>query len=243
MTASQAPPFRFTWAAIEAEYRALLEAGYEVITCADYVRRKQGGLAPLTLVNRIDIDVSMKRADRLCQILNALGIKATFFVRLHGNEYNPFSFENYRILRFIVQSGHEVGYHSEIVDQSEIWDEDAADCLRRDIDVLNRMLGIRIAGVASHGGMTGFNNLDFWKDREPAEFDLLYEGYDKLPAYNLFQEAFYISDSEWTRWKCYDRGTLVANDRRSPSEHARDRHPLLHLLIHPDTYFDRHPYE
>jgi hypothetical protein len=240
-----APParFRFTWAAIEAEYRALLAAGYEVITCAEYARRKPRGQAPLTLVNRVDIDVSVKRAERLCRIFNELGIKATFFVRLHGNEYNPFSFENYRILKFIVQSGHEVGYHSEIVDQAEIWNEDPADCLRRDIDVLNRMLDIRMDGVASHGGMTGSNNLDFWKDRMPAEFGLLYEGYDKLPTYNLFQEAFYVSDSEWTRWKCYDKGKLRIDDRRSPAEHAQDRHPLMHLLIHPDTYFDRHFYE
>jgi hypothetical protein len=237
------PRYRFTWKAIEAEYRALLSAGYEVITCADYVRRKHVSLPALTLVNRVDIDVSMKRAERLCQVFNGLGIKATFFVRLHGHEYNPFSFENYRILKFIVQSGHEVGYHSEIIDQSEIWQEDAADCLRRDIDVLNRMLGIRIEGVASHGGMTGSNNLDFWKQRTPAEFGLLYEGYDKLSSYNLFHESFYVSDSEWTRWKCYDKGKLVVDDRRSPAEHARDRHPLLHLLIHPDTYFDRHFYE
>ena len=32
-------------------------------------------------------------------------------------------------------------------------------------------------GVASHGGMTGLNNLDFWKDREPSDFGLTYEAY------------------------------------------------------------------
>ena len=32
---------------------------------------------------------------------------------------------------------------------------------RRDVDVLNRILDISIRGVASHGGMTGLNNLDF----------------------------------------------------------------------------------
>ena len=235
--------FRFTFEAIEAQYRALLGLGYEVLTCADYYHRKGRDLPALALVNRVDIDVSVKRAERLGKIFNGLGVKATFFVRLHANEYNPFSFENYRILRFLIDSGHELGYHSEIVDQAAIWGEDAAECLRRDIDVMNRMYGIRMAGVASHGGMTGLNNLDFWKGREAAEFGLLYEGYDRNPRFNLFHDSFYVSDSEWTRWKCYDKGKLVPDDRRSPAEHGADRHPLLHLLIHGDTYFDRHFYE
>jgi len=235
--------FRFTFEALEAEYRALLGLGYEVLTCADFFRRKTVDLPPLALVNRVDIDLSVKKAERLVSLFNRLNIKATFFLRLHAHEYNPFSFESYRILRFVLDSGHELGYHSEIVDQAAIWGEDAAECLRRDIDVLNRMFGIRIAGTASHGGMTGLNNLDFWKNRDAAEFGLLYEGYDCSPRFNLFAESFYVSDSEWTRWKCYDKGRFVPDDRRSPAQHGADRHPLMHLLIHPDTYFDRHFYE
>lgn len=234
--------FHFTFANIEAQYRAALDAGYQFITCLEYAERK-GSLPDLTVVNRVDIDLSVKKADRLRDIFDRLGIKASFFVRLHATEYNPFSFENYRILKAIRDSGHEIGYHSEIVDQAAIWGEDAAECLRRDVDVLNRMLDIRIEGIASHGGMTGLNNLDFWKDRRATEFGLLYETYDKSDVFNLFDKAFYISDSEWTRWKCYVRGQLRQDDRRTPEEHFRDKHSLVYMLIHPDTYFDRHFYE
>jgi len=126
--------FHFTFANIETQYRAALEAGYEFITCLEYAERK-GNLPELTIVNRVDIDLSVKKADRLRDIYDRLGIKASFFVRLHAPEYNPFSFENYRILKAIRDSGHEIGYHSEIVDQAAIWDEDPADCLRRDLDI------------------------------------------------------------------------------------------------------------
>ncbi len=187
--------------------------------------------------------MSVSKAERLLDIFDRLRIKASFFVRLHANEYNPFSFENYRILKAIRDSGHEIGYHSEIVDQAAIWGEDAAHCLRRDIDVLNHMLDIEIKGVASHGGMTGLNNLDFWKDRTPAEFGLAYEAYDKNDAFGLFDTSFYISDSEYTRWKCYNRGILCADDRRSFEEHLRTKYALIYLLIHPDTYFTNHIYE
>ena len=234
--------FQFTFEKLERQYKAALDGGYEFLTCHDYFLRKTE-LPPLAVVNRVDIDVSVRKAERLLDIFDRLRIRASFFVRLHANEYNPFSFENYRILKAIRDSGHEIGYHSEIVDQAAIWGEDADHCLRRDIDVLNRMLDIEIKGVASHGGMTGLNNLDFWRDREPADFGLDYEAYDKGEAFGLFDSSFYISDSEWTRWKCYDKGKLCQDDRRTFSEHIKISHPLIYLLVHSDTYFDRHIYE
>jgi hypothetical protein len=234
--------FHFTFANIEAQYRTALDAGYQFITCLEYAERKDN-LADLTIVNRVDIDFSVKKADRLRDIFDRIGIKASFFVRLHASEYNPFSFENYRILKAIRDSDHEIGYHSEIVDQAAIWREDAADCLRRDIDVLNRMLDIHVKGIASHGGLTGLNNLDFWKDRLTTEFGMFYEAYDKTNSFNLFDSAFYISDSEWTRWKCYNKGKIVQDDQRTFGEHLVDRHALIYLLIHSDSYFDNHFYE
>lgn len=234
--------FHFTFENLEQQYKLALDAGYEVLTCADYVERKDK-LPQLVIINRVDIDMSVKKADRLREIFHRLSIKASFFIRLHASEYNPFSFENYRILKSIRDSGHEIGYHSEIIEQAVIWDEDAAVCLQRDVDILNRMLGIKIKGVASHGGMTGLNNLDFWRDKSACEFGLSYEAYDKSETFNLFDSSFYISDSEWTRWKCYSNGNICQGDNRSFQEHAKKEHPLIYLLIHPETYFDRHCYE
>jgi hypothetical protein len=81
--------------------------------------------------------------------------------------------------------------------------------LKRDIKILNNMLEIDVKGVASHGGMTGLNNLDFWKYQSATDFNLLYEAYEESERFNLFKDSFYISDSEWTRYKCYDRGQLM----------------------------------
>ena len=236
--------FHFTFAGLQSQLRVAIENGYQFLTCEGYCHAKTTGLVPeKTLVNRVDIDFSCKKARRMLQLFNALDVKATFFIRLHAPEYNPFDFENYLILKEIRDTGHEIGYHSEIVDQSVIWHENAAECLMRDIDVLNRMLEIRIKGVASHGGMTGLNNLDFWQDKKAADFGLLYEAYDKSDKFNLFDDSLYISDSEWVRWKCYQQGVLVTGDHRSLDEHALNGYPLIYLLTHSDTYFDRHFYE
>ena len=105
------------------------------------------------------------------------------------------------------------------------------------------MLCINIEGVASHGGMTGLNNLDFWREKKPTDFGLLYEAYDKQPEFNLFQESFYVSDSNWTSWKCYQNGILRPDDKRTLGEHSFDGHKIIYSLIHPETYYDNHCYE
>lgn len=235
---------KFTFDFIEKEYTSLITAGYKFLSCKDYSLLKQTNEKfRRTVVNRVDIDFSLKKTERLVEMFNELGIKASFFLRLHAPEYNPLAFESYRIIRKLIDSGHELGYHSEIIDQAAIWGEDPEVCLLRDIKTIEQVFDIKVNGVASHGGMTGLNNLDFWKTKKAADYGLLYEAYDKEPSFNLFQDSFYISDSEWTRWKCYDKGMLVAGDHRTPAEHLADNHELIHLLIHPDTYYFRHIYE
>lgn len=234
--------FEFTFANLKKHYQTILDKGYRVLTCEQYSDQKlnaQGKLA----VNRVDVDLSLKKAERLVDLFDELEISATFFIRLHAPEYNPFSFEGYRVIKKMLESGHEVGYHSEVIDQAHIWKEDPEICLKRDIDLMERLIGRKIVGAASHGGMTGLNNLDFWNDRKPSDFGLKYEAYDREPGFDLFNNSFYISDSEWTQWKCYSDGELVAGDRRTLSEHMEDEHKLLYILIHSDTYFDRHIYE
>lgn len=234
--------FPFTFSEIERQYAAVQELGYRFVTCEQFAS-SGAQLVGSTVVHRVDIDFHLDRAERLAEIYARLGIKASFFVRLHAPEYNPMSFEGLRILKAIAAAGHEIGYHSEIVDGAAVWDEPPATVLRRDLAILEALIGRPVVGVASHGGNTGLNNLDFWSDHKPEEFGLLYEAYDRHPRFDLFHRSFYVSDSEWTRWKCYDRGVLVEGDRRSFAEHARDAHPLIYLLVHADTYYDRHPYE
>lgn len=235
---------RFTYAYLEEQYRAILDAEYEVLTCAEFIARDEAGtLGPLTVVNRIDIDFSVARAERLGAIFQRLGIKGSFFVRLHAREYNPFDFDNYRILRALGVAGHEMGYHSEIIDQAEIWGEDPEQCLVRDLAVLQAMFGKPVRSVASHGGLTGYNNLDFWRDRSASNYGLIYEAYEERGRFALFNRSLYVTDSEIMRWKCYRDGALIEGDRRSPAEHVAERPSLVYLLVHSDTYYDRHIYE
>jgi len=234
--------FKFTFSSIESQLKFALDCGYRFIPCADYVSKKNK-LSGLTIVSRVDVDFSLRKAKQLAMVFNSLGIKSSFFIRLHAKEYNPFGFEEYRILKFIRDSGHEIGCHSEVIDQSVIWNEDPEACLKRDIQFIETLLSIKVLGVASHGGLTGLNNLDFWNKRKPKDFGLLYEAYDKESEFNLFYESLYISDSNWIDWKCYKKGNLVSGDTRSLGEHLKDKPSLIYLLTHPDTFYTEHFYE
>jgi len=235
--------FQFTFTRLREHFAQAVENDYRVVSCADYVDLKKRGLNGKTLVNRVDIDVSCTKARRVAEIFDELGIRGTFFVRLHAPEYNPFSFENHRCLLAIRDSGHEIGYHSEVIDEAAIWQTDPEECLRRDLRVLAAMLDIDVVGVASHGGLTGLNNLDFWKTRKPSEYGLLYEAYDEEPEFDLFRDSLYVTDSSWTHWKCYENGALKDEPSKPLGEHFGDGHPLIYSLIHPESYYDAHFYE
>lgn len=245
MTLGNEPDFVFSWANLRREYEKLLELGYTVVSCREFAEKRSSGepLPDLTLINRVDVDFSMKKAGILGSLFRELDITATFFVRLHAPEYNPFSFENYRVLRELTDSGFEIGLHSETIDAANIWGEDPVDCFERDLQALRTISGAEIVGSACHGGRTGFNNLDFWRDRVPADFGLTYEAYSDVEPFNLFQSSTYVSDSPWTYWKTYVHGALDADSRRSPSQVGSEKPPLLYLLVHPDTYFERHVYD
>ncbi len=235
-------PCDFTYKALRDYFCEIIANGYKIITCEEYIDYKKAGVEYKIFVNRIDIDTEFTKVKIIADIFNELNIKCTYFVRLHAKEYNPFSFENYKILKYLRDTGNEIGYHSEIIDQSVIWNESAEVCLRRDINVLNEILGIKIKGVASHGGITGLNNLDFWKNRKASEFGLLYEAYDHEPEFGLFYNSLYVSDANY-RWKCYENGVLRETDNRTIVEHSMDNHKIIYSTMHNDTFFKEHIYE
>lgn len=230
----------FTFKYLEDQLTTAARLGYSFLRCDDVLGRSFSSDARYVIV-RVDIDENVDKANLILDIFARQKVRASFFVRLHG-AYNPFSFANYLTLRRIRDEGHEIGYHSEIIDESAIWGEDPSDCLRRDLSVLESMLDISVRGVASHGGRTGLNNLDFWNNHSPSDFHLDYEAYDDSERFGLFSRSLYISDSEWTQWKCYSNGVLMQGDHRSLAEHLDDDPAVIYLLLHPETFFESHVY-
>ncbi len=232
-----------TYEHLKLIYSKALEQGYRIITCQDYFVTHQDYFVThhyvrdKVLINRIDIDLSLEKADKVLQILNSLGIQASFFIRLHAREYNPFSFENFRIIKDMISTGHEIGLHSEMMDCSKIWDEIAVRSFIRDIQVLQSMIEYIPTGVASHGSnLTGTNNLNFWKNHSPKEYGLLYEAYDPIFFNNLYCSIGLAG------WKTYRLGHFLKAGE-CVCKYIKQGYPVIYLNLHPIKFFERHCYE
>lgn len=223
----------FTFKHLKEIYTKALDLDYKIYTLKEYFTSNIS--YKKVLINRVDIDVDIFKAKKIVEIFNSLGIHGTFFVRPHAQEYNLLSSESKKILDYIISTGNEVGLHYECVDMGKCWNQDPSIVIQFDLDLLEKILGIKVCGAAAHNGSTGYNNLDMWKNTNPNSFGLVYEAYDK----QLWNKCVYVSDSMWTHWKIYKSGKLVDNDYRCLCEHLEDNHKLLYVLIHSETYMEK----
>lgn len=235
----------FSYRTLKNYFEKSLHSGYKIITCKEYAENKKKYSSNSYLhINRVDVDFSLRKMKRLVDLFNKLDIKATFFIRLHCDDYNVLSFENYRIIRKAIDSGHEIGYHSEIMELEKIWKIDPKKALIKDIKLLENYFNINISGVASHGGISEINNLDFWNHNIASDFNLLYEAYDNTDEFGLFYNSLYVSDSLWKKWKSYKNGVLISGDDTTLGGYLETKkEKIIYSLIHSDTYYDEHCYE
>ena len=232
--------FDFTYANLEKILTNAIGYGYKFITHDEYAKNKDYSNNIILL--RIDVDNKINNLKNILPILKKNKIKATIFFRVHSEFYNLFGFEGIRIVNQCISDGHEIGYHSEIVDVEMINNIDALSVLKKDVSIMETFFDVKIKGIASHGGLTGYNNLDFWKNNNPQKLGYSYEVYHD--DFQLFNKCLYISDSENYRWKKYLKGKLIlSSEAINPNKELKKNNKLVNLLIHPGIYYNNHPYE
>jgi len=215
-----------------------LRTGYDVMGCLDYFLAKdRGELGSHTLVLRHDVESGIQRMLRIAEVENQLGIRGTFFVRIHAPQYSVTSFNGFAMVMSVVELGHELGLHEETLDFAAVSGEPPEMVLERDLGMLESLFGRNIKGAASHRDWSGYNNLDFWETHNPSDFGLDYVAYKTL---GLFTGATYISQ-HGIGWKCYDRGRLT-EDKSDLMRHLKDgaakEEVTICALMHPQLWHD-----
>ena len=130
---------------VEIMKRAVDE-GYRILTLKAYVEEMPEDRRLILL--RHDIDLSVQKAGKMARIEHDLGIKSTYFVRLHAL-YNICNRKNYRTLMEMVDYGHEIGLHFEpelFVTEGENLEE----VIMSEKEILEELLGIKIYGFSIH---------------------------------------------------------------------------------------------
>ena len=92
---------------------------------------------------RHDIDFSLVRAEKICRVENDIGIKSTYFILLNSITYNPQEKEHFKVLEFIINSGHRIGLHIEYCN-------DFDKHLRKQVKILELTTGTGIKYFSLH---------------------------------------------------------------------------------------------
>lgn len=182
------------------------------------------------IILRHDIDRTMGRALGIARLEHSLGIRATYFVRLHASTYNIFEYRVYQALKEILALGHEIGVHFEAIDFAHIFPrEDPKDVFLREKKILETVLNIPVYSAAAHGEHTsaGTNhNRSFFINTPKEEVGIRYNAYD--PEFT--REIKYISDS-FGMW----RENCMCN--------YIGKEPRLQILVHPCWWYKDNLFE
>jgi hypothetical protein len=205
---------------IHYEYclRSAKEKGYSIALMKDHKNKTKG---PVILL-RHDVDSDPDQALNFSGIEKNLGIKATYFFRVHSKD-NLFDLKNYRAIKQILKDGHEIGLHAE-TDFASLFGEPELAMLSRDKAVLEAVIGGQISGICMHEPTRSVKRLGT-SDIKALGFE--YDAYDPR-----FLKAFkYISDSS-CRWR---EGCMC--------QFIEARAPRLYILTHPVWWFKQSPIE
>ena len=217
-TSSSRPCGGFSLAHYRELIRTALDLGYRFATFSEH----EQATAKRLFLMRHDIDLSVDLAANFARIEADLGIRATYFVRVHARHYNPFEYHTYKQLREIEALGHEIGLHYE-PGFAEAVGENVEQMVRREKAIVEALLGHPIAAAAAHLPAKDGKTVT---DANLASFGLKYEAYTPR-----FMEGFkYLSDSNG-RWR---EGCLCGH---------LGKHDRLCVLIHPFWWFERSPVE
>jgi hypothetical protein len=135
---------------------------------------------------RHDIDVSLELAVRQASIEAELGIKATYFLRLHSKLYNLHDAESLKYLAEIVKSNVEIGLHYE-TSIYEIAGGNPVELLAHDARQLGSIVGRPIVGCSAHRVGT-YPSLDITTIKNAG---LVYDAFSP----EFVEKRKYISDS------------------------------------------------
>ena len=136
---------------------------------------------------RHDVDFSPVAAHKIGLQEASIGVRSSFFIRLHAPNYNALAVDNLRIWMALFDLGHTIGLHFE-PELGPTWAGNDNERLRRELRLLRGALGYDIGEISVHCASQYF-------------MDNMFVTALRLNNVSLLQEEVkYLSDSAG-RWR------------------------------------------
>lgn len=123
------------------------DLGYGIFSFQDWVEGRVTG--PRTLLLRHDVDLSLDRFQRMVELEAGLGVRSTYFLRLHSGFYNLLEPDTFFLLLKMLDAGIDIGLHYEGLFYRNAGG-DPVDWLKRDAAIFRAITGKSVAGCSAH---------------------------------------------------------------------------------------------
>jgi tetratricopeptide (TPR) repeat protein len=183
----------FTYIQYSKLLSALSRSGYKFQTFEEYINNNEQRI----VVIRHDVDSWPSNALKMAKIEAENKIAATYYFRK-----SPLSF-NDRIIKEIVELGHEIGYHYEDLATQKGDYRKAIDAFQSNLEFYRQYYPVKT--IAMHGRpLSGWDNLDLWKKYDFHDYGIIAEPYLTLD----FEKILYLTDTG----SCWDGDKYSVRD-------------------------------
>ena len=190
---------------------------YDVRPFKDYFSGKKNDPNKITVYIRHDVDISLRRQQKMAELEKKYGIHSTYLFRLHAERYK---FEQVKpIIQDLVKDDFEIGFHYESLSQTKGDSESAIKLFTEELKQIREITPTHI--VAAHGDR--YKNRTIWPSI-PKEKLKVWSCYD-------LKNDHYISDAGgYDMFKRFGHHLFQKLTKTTKGE-------IVQILIHPDWWF------
>jgi len=136
--------FDFTYNKYEKLCETLLKSDLSILTVKDYILMEDKPNKFVIIRHDIDDETDLTYAIRMAKTENKLGFKTSYYFRTCENVFNT------DCIKQIEQLGHEIGYHYEVLGETEGDYEKAIELFEVNLNKFKKICDIKT--IAQHGG-------------------------------------------------------------------------------------------
>ncbi|WP_052500305.1 hypothetical protein [Priestia megaterium] len=168
------------------------------------------------IILRHDIDFSLEQALRMAQLENSCDVKATYFIMLTSDFYNPCSLNSRSILYDILNLGHDIGLHFDEKAYATKNINELNPFILREIKLLSSIIDKKVKSFSFHRPSRDILDSNL-------QLDKIINTYED----RFFSKIKYLSDSR-KEWRDQSIDEVIKGEL----------YPRIQLLIHPIWWED-----